>query len=74
MPEKKHAVSMKASSLELTKADVEFRGARDCEHFGTLFLSRGAVIWRLMAGKKSYNVGWAKFDSVMRTGTKTHGK
>lgn len=74
MSEKKHAVRMKTSSLELTKADVEFRVARDGEHFGTLFLSRGAIVWRPKSGKKNYRVGWHKFDSVMRTGTKTHGK
>ena len=73
MADKKHAVAMTTSSLELTKADVEFKVSRDGELFGTLYLSRGAVVWKPKAGKKNYKVGWAKFDAVMRTGTKTSG-
>jgi hypothetical protein len=74
MADKKHAVTMKTSSLELTKADVKFDVSRGGEKFGTLFLSRGAVVWRPKDGKKNYKVGWTKFDTVMRTGTKTHGR
>lgn len=73
-PEKKHTVTMKTSSLALTKADVQFVVSRDGETFGTLYLSRGAVVWKPKSGKQNCKVGWTKFDALIRAhGTKTSG-
>ena len=62
------------SPLDLTKADIRFEVRRDGERFGTLFISRGAVVWKPRSGKKNYKFDWTRFDQVMRWGTKTHGK
>ncbi len=62
------------SALELTKADVTFGVRRDGVLVGTLMISRGAAVWKPAGGKKNFKVGWAKFDELMRSGYKTHGK
>lgn len=73
MAEKKHTVRITTSSLELTKADVEFKVFRDDEVFGTLYVSRGAIVWKPKSGKKNFKVDWAKFDTLMQHGLKTSG-
>ncbi len=75
MAENRHNVKVTIGSpLELTKADLKFEVRRDGERFGTLMISRGAVVWKPRSGKKNYKVGWTKFDALMSWGTKTHGK
>jgi hypothetical protein len=74
MPENRHAVKVRIGSpLELTKADITFEVRRDGERFGTLLISRGAVVWKPRSGKKNFKVGWAKFDQLMSWGRKTAG-
>lgn len=73
MAEKKHTVRITTSSLELTKADVEFKVFRDDEVFGTLYVSRGAIVWKPKSGKKNFKVDWSKFDTLMQYGLKTSG-
>lgn len=73
MAEKKHTATITTSSLELTKADVKFRIFRDGEVFGTLYVSRGAIVWKPKSGKKNFKVDWTKFDTLMQSGLKTHG-
>lgn len=73
MPDREHAVSTERSSLKLTKAEVEFRVARDGERFRTPFIGRGAVFRRPKSGKKNCKADWMRFDSVMHMGSKTPG-
>lgn len=73
MAEKKHTVRITTSSLELTKADVKFKIFREGEVFGTLYVSRGAVVWKPKSGKKNFKADWSKFDALMQTGLKTSG-
>ena len=71
----RHSVKVTIDSpLQITKADIEFEVLRDGEVFGTLFISRGAVVWKPRSGKKNYKFNWTRFDQVMQWGTKTHGK
>jgi hypothetical protein len=71
MAEDRHRVEVTIKSpLLLTKADIKFTVDRDGERFGTLFISRGAVEWKPRSGKKNYRTTWAKFDEIMRSGTK----
>jgi hypothetical protein len=74
MAEKKHTVTITTSSLELTKANVKLKIFRDGEVFGTLYVSRGAVVWKPKSRKKNFKVDWTKFDALMQTGLRTSGR
>jgi hypothetical protein len=60
--------------LEITKAPVRFEVHRDEERFGTLYISRGAVVWKRRNGKRTYRLDWTRFDEIMQQGTKTRGR
>jgi len=62
------------SPIEITKAPIRFEVRRDEERFGTLFVSRGAVVWKRRNGKRTYRFDWTRFDEVMQQGSKPRGK
>jgi hypothetical protein len=75
MADNRHNVKVTIGSpLDLTKADIKFEVRRDGEKFGTLLISRGAVVWKPRAGKKNFKFDWKQFDAAMSWGKKTHGK
>lgn len=62
-----YAVKFKVPFRELGKADVEFKIKRNGNEFGTLRVSKGAIVWfprkTRVNGRK---ILWNDFDRFMR--------
>ncbi len=51
---------------ELRSTDVSFDVYRDSQKFGTLKISRGAVVWYPRSKHKPSKLNWSRFDEVMK--------
>ena len=65
---------MRTSSLELTKADVEFRVARDGRALWDAVSEPWSGRLETEGRQENYKVGWVKVHTVLRAGIRTHGK
>ena len=60
-----HDVTFSVPSRTLGKTDIEFVVKRDGEKFGTLRISKGAVVWFPRNGVKGRKVAWRRFAAFM---------
>lgn len=60
-----HKVKFSVPERELGKSDIEFSIRKDDRKFGTLKVSKGALVWVPRDHEYGYKVGWAKFDEFM---------
>jgi len=61
-----HLVTFKVPASELGKTDIEFVVKQNREKFGTLRVSKGALVWYPRNGVKGRKVTWTAFDDFMR--------
>jgi hypothetical protein len=61
-----HDVTFVVPSRPLGKNDVEFEVRKSGQKFGTLKVSKGALVWKPLHGKLSYKLSWAQFDNAMQ--------
>jgi hypothetical protein len=61
-----HHVSFTIPERDLGKADIEFAVYRDGAKFGTLKVSKGAVVWVVKDHTYGFHLSWKDFDKVMR--------
>ena len=66
----KHKVTFELPIRELGSSDVKFRIKRDGEMFGTLAISNGSVVWFPKSTSKGHQMGWKRFDELMKTEAK----
>ncbi len=60
-----HDVTFSVPPRTLGKTDIEFVVKRDGEKFGTLRVSKGALVWFPRNGVKGRKVGWTRFAAFM---------
>lgn len=60
-----HEVTFSVPARTLGKTDIEFVVKRNGEKFGTLRISKGALVWYPRNGVKGRRIGWEVFDSYM---------
>ncbi len=61
-----HDVRFRVPARPLGNADIEFVVDRDGERFGTLHISKGAVVWCPRDKTYGYRIGWRKLDELFR--------
>ena len=57
-----HNVKFSVPERELGNADIEFYIKKNNQKFGTLKISKGALVWVPRDHTYGHKVGWAKFD------------
>lgn len=60
-----HQVTFSVPFRTLGKTDIEFVVKENGKKFGTLRISKGALVWFPRNGVKGRKVGWARFDTFM---------
>jgi hypothetical protein len=61
----RHEVSFTLPSRSLGNNDIELEVVRNDEFFGTLKISRGAIVWTPRhARSDGYALSWAQFDAA----------
>ena len=58
----KHNVSFTIPKRELGRADIEFSVKKGRERFGTLKVSKGAIVWTPANKKQGYKVTWIQLS------------
>ena len=61
----RHGVEFRVPALALRKSDVVFTVFRDEETLGTLYVSRGALVWWSRSGKVGRKLPWDRFDDLL---------
>ena len=61
-----HTVEFSLPPRQLGRADVEFKVKKDGDAFGTLKVSKGAVVWVPRDAVFGYRLGWVKLNEIMR--------
>lgn len=61
-----HTVLFNIPDRELGKSDIKFKIKKDGELFGTLEVSKGALVWYPKGTSYGHKIGWSKFDEVMK--------
>ena len=61
-----YAVRFSIPKRVLGRKDIEFEVEKDGSSFGTLKVSKGAIVWVPRGAGKGYKLGWAKFDGIMK--------
>jgi hypothetical protein len=70
----RHGVEFEVPPVALRKTDVVFKVFRDGERFGTLFVSRGALVWYPKNWKRGRKLSWSRFDAIAQeSGTAVWG-
>ena len=60
-----HDVRFTIPERSLGKTDVEFSIIRDGAFFGTMKISKGAIVWEPAHAKKyQYQLSWTVFDAI----------
>lgn len=68
-----HDVKFTVPERELGKADIEFSVKKNGSKFGTLKVSKGAVVWTPASKQYGYKVSWSMLDDIaQREGTAGH--
>lgn len=65
-----HKVKFSIPERELGKADIEFHVKSNGQKFGTLKVSKGALVWVPRDHTYGYKIGWSKFDEWIKTSGK----
>ena len=65
-----HKVKFRVPSRPLAHADIEFDVYRNGRKFGTLHVSKGAVVWQSAHREFGRRLGWKRLDEVFEAGTK----
>jgi hypothetical protein len=60
-----HEVTFSVPPRILGKSDIEFVVKTDGDKFGTLRISKGALVWFPRNGVKGRKVSWPRFDAFM---------
>lgn len=60
-----HHVTFSVPQRTLGKSDIEFIVKRNGEKFGTLRISKGALVWFPRNGVKGRRASWRQFDDFM---------
>ena len=60
-----HDVTFSVPPRALGKTDIEFVVKRNGEKFGTLRISKGALVWFPRNGINGRKVSWRRFDKFM---------
>lgn len=61
-----HDVKFSVPLSTLGKADIELIIRKDDKKFGTLRISKGAIVWLPNKGRKGGKIAWTKFDKIMQ--------
>lgn len=61
-----HDVRFSVPERPLANADIEFKVYKDGERFGTLRISKGAVVWYPQDGKLGRKMSWTTLDSLFK--------
>jgi hypothetical protein len=59
-----HSVKFTIPERELGKADIEFSVKKHGSKFGTLKVSKGAIVWTPANKQYGFKIGWTKFDEL----------
>lgn len=62
-----HEVKFSIPERELGKSDIEFKVKKDGKLFGTLRVSKGALVWIPKDTIYGHKMSWTEFDSAMKT-------
>ena len=66
----RHHVDFAVPQRPLGNADIEFAVFREGARFGTLRVSKGAVVWTPANAKRSFRLAWAQLsDLAVRFGS-----
>jgi hypothetical protein len=60
-----HDVQFSIPARALGKADIEFKVKKGGQRFGTLKVSKGAVVWVQKDNTYGYKMNWNKFHDMM---------
>ena len=61
-----HDVRFSVPERPLANADIEFKVYKNGDKFGTLRVSKGAVVWYSRDGQKGRKLNWRKVDELFR--------
>ena len=61
-----HDVIFSLPERTLGKSDVQFKIWNDGELLGSLYISKGSLVWYPKGTSYGYKVGWNKFDNFMK--------
>jgi hypothetical protein len=61
-----HTVLFNIPDRELGKSDIRFKVKKDGELFGTLEVSKGALVWYPKGNSYGHKVSWTMFDEFMK--------
>lgn len=59
-----HKVNFFVPRRPLESADIEFEVRRNGKKFGTLHVSKGAVVWQSANREYGRRVGWTRLDEM----------
>jgi len=62
-----HEVRFSIPERELGKADIQFVVKKSGKVFGTLRISKGAIVWFPKDMSYGHKIAWAEFDAIMKT-------
>ena len=62
-----HDVKFTIPERKLGKADIEFSVKRNGSKFGTLKVSKGAIVWIPANKQYGYKVSWVKLDDFAQS-------
>ncbi|PZR23747.1 MAG: hypothetical protein DI535_23330 [Citrobacter freundii] len=69
-----HNVTFTIPDRELGNADLEFKVKKDQAMFGTLKISRGAIVWVPKDHKHGFKMNWSKLSELLSEhGVKENG-
>lgn len=61
-----HEVKFNVPDRVLGKADIEFKVYNDDGKLGTLRVSKGAVVWYPLSGKKGRKISWYRLGELFK--------
>lgn len=61
-----HEVKFSLPERELGKSDVEFKIKKNGRRFGTLRISKGAIVWIRKDASYGNKISWSDFDEFMK--------
>lgn len=68
-----HDVSFAVPDRPVGRADIEFKVQKDGAKFGTLRVSKGAIVWVEADHTYGFKMGWQQFSELMQKhGTNGH--
>lgn len=62
-----HEVKFSIPERELGKSDIQFKVKKRGKLFGTLRISKGAMVWFPKDTSYGHKISWTDLDAVMKT-------